>query len=53
MTDMLVNEIARLVNEYNVEGQDIGLLAEQEENGDYYLRLFPENASAEISSNIP
>jgi hypothetical protein len=53
MTDMLVNEIARLVNEYNIEGQDIGLLAEQEENGDYYLRLFPENASAEISSNIP
>ncbi|HLB01325.1 MAG TPA: hypothetical protein VJO14_08065, partial [Bacteroidota bacterium] len=53
MTDILVNEIARLVNEYRIEGQEIGLLAEQGENGDYYLRLFPENTIAEISSNLP
>jgi len=53
MTDMLVNEIARLVNEYEVEMGDIGLLAEQEENGDYYLRLFPENSMADLGMNNP
>ncbi len=51
MTDMLVNEIARLVNEYEIEGQDIGMLAEQEENGEYYLRLFPENAIADNNTD--
>jgi hypothetical protein len=54
MTDLLVNEIARLVSEYRVEGREIGMIAEQGEDGDYYLRLFagngPELAS---SSNIP
>lgn len=53
MTDILVNEIARLVNEYKIEGQDIGLLAEQEENGDYYLRLFPEISATGTSNNLP
>ncbi len=41
MTNILVNEIARLVTEYEVADKDIGLLAEQSEQGDYYLRIFP------------
>ncbi len=43
MTDILVNEIARLVTEYEVADKDIGLLAEQSEKGDYYLRIFPSS----------
>ncbi|HLF15492.1 MAG TPA: hypothetical protein VI932_11455 [Bacteroidota bacterium] len=53
MTDLLVNEIARLVSEYRVEGQEIGLMAEQGEDGDYYLRLFPELVAENLTSNIP
>ncbi len=53
MTDILVNEIARLVSEYRVEGTEIGMMAEQSESGDYYLRLFPETAAENISSNLP
>jgi hypothetical protein len=41
MTDILVDEIARLVHEYEVYDRDIGLLAEESTNGDYYLRIFP------------
>ncbi|MBI1807754.1 MAG: hypothetical protein HYR76_11960 [Ignavibacteria bacterium] len=41
MTNILVNEIARLVTEHDVAGKDVGLLAEQSESGDYYLRIFP------------
>lgn len=53
MTDILVNEIARLVSEYRVEGTEIGMMAEQSESGDYYLRLFPEAATDNSSSNLP
>jgi hypothetical protein len=53
MTDMLVSEIARLVSEYEVEGREIGLMAEQSETGDYYLRLFPEIAESSMRSNLP
>ena len=44
MTDILVNEIARLVHEYEVWDRDIGLLAEESTTGDYYLRIFPTPA---------
>ena len=41
MTTILVQEIARLVTEHQESVNDIGLLAEQSESGDYYLRIFP------------
>jgi hypothetical protein len=44
MTDILVDEIARLVHEYEVYDRDIGLLAEESTTGDYYLRIFPTTA---------
>jgi hypothetical protein len=44
MTDILVDEIARLVHEYEVFDKDIGLLAEESSSGDYYLRIFPTPA---------
>ncbi len=53
MTDLLVNEIARLVSEYRVEGKEIGVMAEQGEDGDYYLRLFPEALADNLNSNLP
>jgi hypothetical protein len=53
MTDLLVNEIARLVSEYRVEGEEIDLIAEEDESGDYYLRLFPEGAFDQLRSNLP
>jgi hypothetical protein len=53
MTDLLVNEIARLVSEYRVDGREIGLIAEQGEDGDYYLRLFPGNDPVQTSTNLP
>ena len=43
MTQVLVTEIARLVNENKASDKDIGLLAEQSEKGDYYLRLFADD----------
>jgi hypothetical protein len=53
MTDLLVNEIARLVSEYRIEGREIGLIAEQDEDGDYYLRLFPGAEPALAVNNLP
>jgi hypothetical protein len=54
MTDILVNEIARLVSEYRIQGREIGLMAERGDDGDYYLRLFPENPGQEQhSANLP
>src|ERR1051326_5736196 len=53
MTTVLVNEIARLVSQYPVSQNDVGLLAEQSESGDYFLRIFPagrEVAGTEILS---
>ena len=44
MTEMLVTEIARLVNEHKVSDKDVGLIAEQMSDGDYYLRIFPSNS---------
>jgi hypothetical protein len=46
MTTILVNEIARLISEYEVMDKDIGLLAEQSEQGDYYLRVFPSSSES-------
>jgi hypothetical protein len=53
MTDMLVNEIARLVSEYRIEGREIGLIAEQGEDGDYYLRLFAGTEPKLATNNLP
>lgn len=47
MTEILVQEIARLVSENRESGKDIGLLAEQNESGDYYLRLVPNKGGLE------
>lgn len=41
MSSMLINEIARLVDEHRLTVNDVGLLAEQSETGDYFLRVFP------------
>lgn len=41
MTNILVKEITRLVSNYQMEDQDFGLMAEQAETGDFYLRIFP------------
>jgi len=46
MTSMLVNEIARLVTEYKVPENNVGLLAEKTDEGDYYLRIFPGSGSS-------
>ena len=43
MTEMLINEIARLVTEHKASSQDVGLIAEQMPDGDYFLRIFPSN----------
>jgi len=52
MTNVLVNEIARLVSEYQVFDKDIGLLAEQSEAGDFYLRIFPGTAKESVIGKI-
>ncbi len=41
MTRMLIDEIARLVNEHKDVKNDVGLIAEELQGGDYYLRIFP------------
>ncbi|MBI5020603.1 MAG: hypothetical protein HZB59_04140 [Ignavibacteriales bacterium] len=41
MTTYLVDEIARLVNEYEITDRDIGLIAEQSSSGEYYIRIIP------------
>lgn len=41
MSQMLINEIARLASEHRIEVNNIGLLAEQSESGEYFLRIFP------------
>jgi hypothetical protein len=41
MTTYLVDEIARLVNEYEITDRDIGLIAEQSSSGGYYIRIIP------------
>jgi hypothetical protein len=45
MTSILVNEIARLVNEHDLNVDDVELYAEESETGDYYLRIFPSMPS--------
>lgn len=52
MTTFLVSEIARLVTEYQVTDKDIGLIAEQSDGGEYYLRIFPSIAKEIPVSNI-
>jgi hypothetical protein len=44
MTSILVKEITRLVSEHKEANASVGLLAEQSDSGDYYLRIFPQNA---------
>ncbi len=46
MNSILVNEIARLVAQHRIEQHEIGLVAEQDPRGDYYLRLIPSYAPA-------
>lgn len=54
MTSILVNEIARLVNEHNVDVDGVRLCAEQSDNGDYFLRIFPvAQAGSAIVQNTP
>jgi hypothetical protein len=54
MTSILVNEIARLVNEHNIAADDVRLCAEESSNGDYYLRIFPvAQAGSAIVQNVP
>jgi hypothetical protein len=43
MTEILIKEIARLVTEHQEAGKDIGLLAEQGDEGNFYLRIFPSS----------
>ena len=52
MTDLLVNEIARLITEYQVADEDIGIIAEQSDQGEYYLRLFPNVSTDNKGNNI-
>jgi hypothetical protein len=47
MTNLLVTEIARLITDYQVADNDIGLMAEQSEEGEYFLRIFPSAALPE------
>lgn len=49
MTRILVTEIARLVHENQMRGKDVGLLAEQSEQGGYYLRIFPTGAGDKLA----
>lgn len=44
MNSVLLNEIARLVNQNGVTDHQIGLIAERDENGAYYLRIIPEQS---------
>lgn len=45
MTKFLVEEIARLVGEQQNGENDVSLLAEESADGDYFLRVFPADAS--------
>ena len=54
MTSLLVNEIARLVNESNANPDDVELYAEESASGDYYLRIFSNAAAGHaIVQNAP
>ncbi len=54
MTNLLVNEIARLVNESHVNADEVGLYAEESADGDFYLRIFPNaDAGQAIVQNTP
>jgi hypothetical protein len=43
MTTYLVSEIARLITEYEISDNDIGLVAEQSAEGLFYIRVIPTN----------
>jgi hypothetical protein len=45
MTNMLVDEIARIVTERREPEKDVRLLAEESTDGEYYLRIFPTSAT--------
>ncbi len=49
MTKVLVEEIARLVTDQEHPQQDVNLVAEENENGDYYLRIVPTPQPLEIA----
>ncbi len=49
MNSVLVGEIARLVAKSGSPGRDIGIVAEQGEEGNYYLRVLP----AQLPSSYP
>jgi hypothetical protein len=53
MTKILVSEIARLVNQYQVRKKDVGLIAERSLQGDYYLRIFPANSDDLHAAALP
>jgi hypothetical protein len=47
MTNLLVTEIARLISDYQVVDDNIGLMAEQSAEGEFYLRIFPASSLPE------
>gem|GEM_PF-2039347 len=50
MTKVLVQEIARLVAEQEHHDNDVSLLAEQSEAGDYFLRVVPTSSATAIAA---
>jgi hypothetical protein len=46
MTKVLVEEIERLVTDQDRQQRDISLVAEENANGEYYLRIFPAQQPA-------
>lgn len=51
MNTVLVNEIARLVALHGMNEHQIGLVAEQDANGNYYLRIIPNQSSPKKLEN--
>ena len=53
MTQVLIDEIARLVNRHQVDDREVGLMAEEMRSGEYYLRIFPGNARPQLAGLNP
>jgi hypothetical protein len=48
MTKVLIEEIARLVTDQDHQQREISLIAEENENGEYYLRILPARPRPDI-----
>ncbi len=53
MTRVLVDEIARLLDQHDASDKDVGLMAERMQSGDYYLRVFPAADRRQLASIRP